>query len=97
MVTLNAIVPTHTQVCKMVMRISPMGLDIKEIRQMSDLSLLSELPRELKQVTGTTPKYRAIYAKVLDGDIPAEKENGRWHYRHEDVPAIAKALGLAAA
>ncbi len=31
-----------------------------------------------------------------DGDIPAEKENGRWHYRHKDVPAIAKALGLAA-
>ncbi len=64
---------------------------------MSETSLLSELPRDLKRATGETPKYRALYAKVLDGDIPAEKENGRWHYRHEDVPAIARALGLAAA
>ena len=40
---------------------------------MKDRSPLSELPRKLKQKTGKTPKYRAIYAKVLDGDLPAER------------------------
>ena len=62
---------------------------------MKDRSPLSELPRELKRATGETPKYRAIYAKVLDGDLPAEKINGRWTYSHEDLPIIAETLGLA--
>ena len=62
---------------------------------MKDRSPLSELPRELKRATGGTPKYRAIYAKVLDGDLPAEKINGRWTYSHEDLPIIAETLGLA--
>ena len=95
MVVPNAIVLTHTQVCKMVMRISPMGLNTKEIRQMSDLILLSELPSELKRAYGATPPYRIIHTKAIDAKIPAVKENGRWHCDPEDVPAIAEALGLA--
>ncbi len=61
---------------------------------MKDQRPLSDLPPELKRATGTTPKYRAIYTKVLDGDVPAVKENGRWYYHPEDLPIIAEALGL---
>jgi hypothetical protein len=27
----------------------------------------------------TVPTYRQVYARVLDGSIPAERIKGRWH------------------
>lgn len=42
------------------------------------------------------PKYRAIYTKVLDGVIPAQKFGKQWFLREADLPRIAEVLGLTA-
>lgn len=39
-------------------------------------------------------KYRRLAEAALDGEIPAERVNARWHYDPRNVPAIAEALGV---
>jgi hypothetical protein len=55
---------------------------------------LTKLPRELVTLTGTSPSYRQLWCLTVDGIIPAEQVNGRWHVARADVPAIATMLGL---
>ena len=55
---------------------------------------LSELPRRLRKEFGVVITYRHAYKDVLDGTIPAERdETGtRWKIKVDDLPEIAKAL-----
>lgn len=39
-------------------------------------------------------KHRAIHGAVLDGLLPARRENGRWYVLREDLPKIAETLGV---
>jgi hypothetical protein len=55
---------------------------------------LTKLPRELAALTGSSPGYRQLWGMTVDGAIPAEQVNGRWHVARADVPAIATILGL---
>lgn len=55
---------------------------------------LTALASELRRLTGKCPTYRVLYARVLNGELPAEQVNGRWHVRREDLPEIASHFGL---
>ena len=63
---------------------------------MNDKSIsLTDLPRRLREITGGTvpvPTYRVLYARVLDGTLPAERRNGRWHVSESVARDIVKAL-----
>lgn len=49
-------------------------------------------------VGGPGPTYRACYAAVLDGRIPARREdNGRWTVASDDLLRAAMVLGFQAA
>jgi hypothetical protein len=69
---------------------------------MSKLIPIPAVVRKLK--TGSNnpdkvPPHRSVYARVLDGELPAEKVHGRWHaevmtaalYLGIDLPANAAA------
>ena len=63
--------------------------------KMDETFPLSELSRRLKDLTGGRVTYESLYIKVLDDDLPAEKNlAGRWRVKCADVPAIAAKLGL---
>ena len=62
----------------------------------SDLIPLSLLPRALREATGASPTYRQIYMKVLNGELPADNDGGRWFVDRARLPDIARALGLPA-
>ena len=54
---------------------------------------LTDLPRRLREITGGTvpvPTYRVLYARVLDGTLPAERHNGRWHVTESAVRDLAQ-------
>lgn len=56
---------------------------------------LTQLPRDLARLTGATVTYRRGYNAAVDGRIPAELgSNGRWTYSSDDLPEIARTLGL---
>ena len=38
--------------------------------------------------------HRRVFGAVLDGMIPAERINGRWYVRRDDLPKIAELLGV---
>jgi hypothetical protein len=61
---------------------------------MNDKSIsLTDLPRRLREITGGTvpvPTYRVLYARVLDGTLPAERRNGRWHVTESAVRDLAQ-------
>ena len=43
---------------------------------------LTMVPRAIREVikdSSTAPSYRQIYVAVLNGSIPADQTNGRWH------------------
>jgi len=58
---------------------------------------LAQLPRELAAQFTNPPKYRDLYVKIVDGDLPASRQRGRWTVRRCDLPLIAETLGLKAA
>jgi len=61
---------------------------------MSNRVPLAALPRELAALTGKpAPSYRALWTKIVNGELPAEQVNGR-HYA--DPHAVAVKLGLIA-
>jgi hypothetical protein len=53
---------------------------------------LAHVPARLRAEFGTATTYRVLYARVLDGDVPATKINGRWHIEERHLPAVAHAL-----
>jgi hypothetical protein len=56
----------------------------------ADTLSLSSLPRTLRDMTGKRASYQTLWRKVMDGDLPAEKNAaGRWMIRREDVADIA--------
>ena len=60
-----------------------------------EMVALTALPRELTALTGQqAPSYRALWTAVVDGHLPAEQVNRRYHVRRADLPAIAVKLGL---
>lgn len=53
---------------------------------------LPSLSRDLKDLGyRKVPSYRVLWTKVVNGDLPVEKVNGRYF---ADPLAVAKALGL---
>lgn len=63
--------------------------DIDEPHRLSQLA-----PQLLAEGWEPPRDYRVLWQAALNGDIPAEQVNGRWHYRPRDVPVIARALRL---
>ena len=62
---------------------------------MAETLKLSELPRTLRDMTGKRAPYQRLYRMVIDGDLPAQKNDiGRWIVKSSDVPGIARTLGL---
>ena len=58
---------------------------------------LPMLPRELARLTGAEPPtYRRCYGLALDGRLPTELVNGRHRVNRDDLPAIARMLGMPA-
>ncbi|UEM08230.1 hypothetical protein JL101_036425 (plasmid) [Skermanella rosea] len=53
---------------------------------------LPDVPRLIREMTGHRVTYGDLYRRVLDGDLPAQRDRGRWRVRTGDVPTIAKAL-----
>ena len=63
--------------------------------KLTDLFSLPQGPRVLADFIGQrAPNYQALYRAVIDGRIPAERHDGRWWLRHEDMPEIARTFGL---
>lgn len=57
---------------------------------------LSDLPRALREITGMRAPYQRIYRMVIDGDLPAQKNDaGRWFVNRDDIPVFVQKLGLA--
>jgi hypothetical protein len=62
---------------------------------MSERFPSTDLSRELAALTGNSgPGHRKLWGLIVDGKIPAERENGRWFVRRSDLPAVAQILGL---
>jgi hypothetical protein len=63
---------------------------------MNDNSIsLTDLPRRLREISGgsiAVPTYRVLYGRILDGAIPAQRINGRWHVSESVARDIVKAL-----
>ena len=55
---------------------------------------LTHLSRRLAADYGRTVSHRRLYAMVLDGAFPAEREGRGWSVAEADVPAVATAAGL---
>jgi hypothetical protein len=56
---------------------------------------LTEVPREIKRVTGKKPPtYNQLHRAVVDAAIPAERVNGVWVVLRSDLPAIAGEFGI---
>jgi hypothetical protein len=56
---------------------------------------LTDLPRKLREISGGSipvPTYRVLYGRVLDGAIPAQRINGRWHVSESVARDLARAL-----
>ena len=61
---------------------------------MSNKVPLTALSRELAALTGgPVPSYRALWTKIVNGELPAEQVNGRYF---ADPRVIAQKLGLTA-
>lgn len=61
-----------------------------------DVVQLAQVPRAVLAQTGKPVSYRRIYLAILDGLVPAEQRNGRWHLSPETIEQIPKLLRLAA-
>jgi|SRR5690349_18091083 len=63
---------------------------------MGETVSLTDLPRALRDYTGgETATYQMLYRYILNGYFPAEKSSGgRWLVLREDLPEIARVLGL---
>lgn len=59
----------------------------------NDRVSLSETPGALAKLVGDKahiPTYRQIYSQVLNGQIPAERCNGRWYLSADIIAALAE-------
>jgi hypothetical protein len=64
-----------------------------------DLIPLAKLPIVLREImkerAEITPGYRALYNRVLDGEIPAQQKNGRWYVTRGTAEVFAGRLSDA--
>jgi hypothetical protein len=59
--------------------------------------LLTDLPAALLGAGFDAPNYRACYEAARSALIPVTRNSsGRWSFRADDLPAIAKSLNLPA-
>ncbi len=67
----------------------------------SDLIPLSAAPAELepyaRRAGRPTTKYRSIYGRVLDRELPALQIGKFWYLERKNLPLIAELLGLVPA
>lgn len=57
---------------------------------------LTDLPAALIRAGFDTPNYRACYEAARSARIPVIRNaSGRWAFRQDDLPDIARALGLS--
>ena len=62
---------------------------------MEDTLGLSALPKVIRGLTGKRKSYQSLYRRIIDGDLPAEKNSaGHWRVKSDDLPGIIKKLGL---
>jgi hypothetical protein len=62
----------------------------------SDKIQLAFLARELRLLSDQRPpKNRKLWEMIVDGDLPAEQEGGRWFVKRADLPAIVEILRRA--
>lgn len=67
-----------------------------KVTVMSNIQILTALPRELYNAGYDAPKYRNLYNAAIDGRFPASQgENGRWTFCADEIETIARALGLS--
>jgi hypothetical protein len=52
------------------------------------LTVVPRAIRDAVQDSETAPSYRRIYVAVLNGSIPADRINGRWHVSSNLKPII---------
>jgi hypothetical protein len=55
---------------------------------------LAMVPRALRERFGDSPTYSQIYRKVLDGQVRARQDGGRWFVEPADLDAIGATFGL---
>ena len=55
---------------------------------------LSEVPRRIRRDFGVEITYRRLYSAVLDGKVPAHKDDSGhgWLINDDDLPEIAEKL-----
>ena len=64
---------------------------------MPDLLSLPQLAARLVAQYGeTSPGYRQIYNRVVDGRLPTVQMNGRYYVRESDLEMVASLFGLSA-
>jgi len=67
---------------------------LKARKSMKSLPLTA-LPRALRAAEFEPVTYRVLYARALDGAIPATQDTrGRWQFNSDDLESIAESLGL---
>jgi hypothetical protein len=57
---------------------------------------LTVVPRAIREAVSdmsSAPSYRRIYVAILNGSIPADQINGRWHV-NSNLSPIIKHFGL---
>ena len=62
-------------------------------RQLTPVEFLGEMRRQF----GSAPSYTRLWNAMCRGDVPAERDGGRWKLRSGHVPLAAKILGIKAA
>ena len=57
---------------------------------------LPALSLRLRELTGAAigPSYGVLYRATLSGRLPAQQENGKFYFNSDDLPGIARALGM---
>jgi hypothetical protein len=55
---------------------------------MPDRIPLTQLPRELREAGGPPVGYRRLYNLILDGRLPALRDERAWTVARDDLPAI---------
>jgi hypothetical protein len=58
---------------------------------------LAEASHDASRQYGATVAYRRLWLAVIAGEVPARRLRGRWYVAREDLPLIARVLGVAAA
>src|SRR4051794_34092203 len=57
----------------------------------------AEALAEIRREFGTAPSYNQLWARIVDGRVPAHRDGRAWRIRRADLPPPADACGLSVA